>query len=200
MIRARKILLFYLLPCSFLTVAIIGYEYRVGFPRTIAGRRVHRVTLWGQDDYFQRKRMYYAYTGADGKEAKHGPFQNFDHGHLIQSADYRDGKLNGTVAFLNLFGDKTQEVYYVSGAPHGWANFMSGKLFTMRQDVLQDGRVVAAKSFASGHYSLEFNCGELINAAIDPVSGQVTPIPDASKRACPEILPKETPSKKEAPK
>jgi len=145
---------------------------------------VHRVTVWSQDHYFQRERMYYAYAGEGGKETKHGPFQIFDNGHLVQSADYHDGKIDGTVTFLNLFGDKTQEVYYTGGAPHGWANYANGKLFTMRQDLLQDGRVVAAKSFADGQYSLVFNCGELINASIDQASGQTTPIPDASKRAC----------------
>ena len=196
MIHAKKIVLYILLPCAILTAATIGYEYRVGFPRTFAGRRVHRVTIWTQDNYFQRERMYYAYTDADGKEAKHGPFENFDHGRLIQRADYRDGKLDGTIMFWNLLGDKTQEVYYVNGAPHGWANYMGGKLLGMRQDILQDGRSVAAKSFTNDHYSLDFNCGELINATIDPGSGQITPIPDASKRACPETgnaAAKETP-------
>jgi len=200
MVRFTKIALLYiLLPCAHVTAAIIAYEYRVRFPRTIAGRRVHRVTLWSQDDSFQRERAYYAYIDADGKEAKHGPFQNFDHGHLVQQADYRDGKLNGTITYWNLFGERTQEVYYVNGAPHGWAHFMSGKLFEMRQDVLQAGRSVAAKSFANGQYSHSFNCGELINAAIVPASGQITPIPDASKRACADA-PGGNASKKEPPK
>jgi hypothetical protein len=186
MIRASRIAIYLLLPCALVAGVTAGYEYRVGFPRTIAGRRVHRVTVWAADSYFQRERMYYAYTNADGKEAKHGPFQKFDSGHLVERADYSDGNLNGAVTFWNLFGDKTQEVYYVNGAPHGWANYMNGKLLSMRQDVLQDGHLVGAKSFTNGQYSLVFNCGELINAAIDPVSGQLTSIPGATKRACAE--------------
>src|SRR5882724_10851217 len=183
MTHAKKIVLYILLPCAILAAATVGYEFRAGFPRTIEGRRVHRVTIWSQDDYFQRDRMYYVYTGDDGKEIKHGPFQNYDHGHLVETVDYHEGKL-GTATFLNVFGDKTQEVYYIGGAPHGWANYANGKLFTMRLYILQEGHVLAAKSFANGQYSLAFNCGELINSSIDPASGQITPIPDASKRAC----------------
>ena len=80
MVRTRKIAIYLLLPCA-VVAATAGYEYRIGFPRTIAGHRVH---------------------------SSHGV----------------------------------------------------------------------------GQYSLVFNCGELINAAIDPTSGQLAPIPDAGKRAC----------------
>jgi len=58
---------------------------------------------------------------------------------LCSKPDYRDGKLNGTITYWNLFGERTQEVYYVNGAPHGWAHFMSGKLFEMRQERITGG-------------------------------------------------------------
>lgn len=182
--RARKLLLFFILPCVVIAAGAAAYEFFVGFPRTFAGRRVHRVTVWAEGSHFQRERVYYAYKGPDGKELKHGSFQRFDDGRLVQQATYRDGKLDGAIAFWNLLGDKTQEIYYRAGTPYGWANYAQGKLINMRQEIAEDGRTVAVKTFENNRYSLEFNCGELINAAIDPVSGQISSIAHAERRVC----------------
>ena len=54
----------------------------------------------------------------------------------------------------------------------------------MRQEVSQNGHTVAMKTFDNDRYALEFNCGELVNAAIDPTTGLISPIANASQRAC----------------
>src|SRR5690349_16628552 len=77
MSNARKVLLFIVLPCAVLAVAAVAYEFFIGFPRKFEGRFVHRVTVWAADHALQRERMYLAYTGTDGKEVKHGMFENF---------------------------------------------------------------------------------------------------------------------------
>lgn len=183
MSRSRKILLLLLL-CLAITGGAVAYQFLIGFPATFEGRRVHRVTVWSEGSHFQRDRVYYAYTGADGKEIKHGQFQRFDSGQLVQQATYRDGRVDGAIVYWNLLGDKTQEVYYHSGTPYGWAFFAQGKLLRMRQEVLQNGHTVAVKTFDNDRYALEFNCGELINAVIDPTTGQLSPIANANQRAC----------------
>jgi len=181
--RARKIQIFVVLPFSLLAVAVT-YEFFIGFPRRFDGRFVHRVTVWVPGDRFQRERRYYAYTAADGKEIKHGVFENYQDGQLVQRATYRDGRLDGVIIYWNLLGAKTQELYYRAGTPYGWANFANGKLLSMHQEIMQDGRTVGVKNFADNRYSLEFRCGELMNVAIDPVSGQISPVADASRREC----------------
>lgn len=182
--RDRKVQILIVLGCSLVAVATVAYEFFIGFPRKFEGRFVHRVTVWAADHPFQRERMYYAYTGADGKEAKHGVFENFQGGALVQEASYRDGKLDGTLTFWNLLGAKTQELYYRAGTPYGWANYANGKLVSMHQEVMQDGRTVAVKNFSDSHYWLEFRCGELMNVAIDPVSGQTSAVANAQRREC----------------
>lgn len=182
--RARKIQVWIVLACSLIAVATVAYEFFVGFPRRFEGRFVHRVTVWTPDHRFQRERVYYAYTAADGKEIKHGAFETFQEGRLVQQATYRNGKLDGAVTFWNLLGAKTQELYYRAGAPYGWANFADGKLLSMHQEIMQDGRTVGVKNFLDNRYSLEFRCGELMNVAIDPVSGQISPVSNASRRQC----------------
>jgi hypothetical protein len=183
MARARKLILFYILPCVLIASGAAAYEFFVGFPRVIAGRRVHRVTVWAQDSHFQPELVYYAYNSPGG-EVKHGTFQRFDDGHLVQQATYREGKIDGAIVYWNLLGAKTQEVYYRAGTPYGWANFANGKLLKMRQEISRDGRTVAVETFDNNRYALEFNCGELINAAIDPASGEIASIPNATQRAC----------------
>src|SRR5947209_19402214 len=162
----------------------VAYDFFIGFPKTFAGRRVHRVTAWSPDSHFQPELTYYAYTGADGKEVRHGNFRRFESGHLVQETTYRNGNIDGPIVYWNLFGDKTQEIYYHQGTPYGWAQFANGKLRSMRQEITQDGRTVAVKTFEYDHYALQFKCGELINISIDPVSGQLSSIPDATERAC----------------
>jgi hypothetical protein len=181
--RAWRIL-FYVLAIVLLGGIASAYEFFVGFPRTFEGRRVHRVTVWDAEHRFEPERMYYAYTGADGKEAKHGVFKNFQDGRLVQQAIYRDGKIDGALTYWNLLGAKTQEIYYHAGTPYGWANFANGKLLNMRQEVAQDGRTVAVKSFNGDHYILEFRCGELMNVAIDPRSGEISPVANPQQREC----------------
>jgi hypothetical protein len=183
--RAGRFLLLYVVPCLLIGGAVASYEYFIGFPRTFAGRRVHRITAWSPDNRFQRQRKYYAYTGAGGKEVNHGLFEMFEDGHLVQRTLFKDGKVDGAIVYWNLLGDKTQEIYYHNGIPYGYANFARGnKLVSLREEIAKDGRTVAVKSFADGHFSLVFNCGELIDAAIDSVSGQINPIPNATQRAC----------------
>ncbi|MGC2697338.1 MAG: hypothetical protein WA738_16250 [Candidatus Angelobacter sp.] len=182
--RAAKLALFVILPCLVIAVGAAAYQFFIGFPRTFAGRGVHRVTIWAEGKHFQAERVYYAYNGPDGKELRHGPFQRFDDGRLVQQAMYRDGKIDGAIVYWNVLGDKTQEVYYRAGTPYGWANFAKGKLFNMRQEVEEDGRSVAIKTFDNGRYLLEFNCGELINAAIDPVTGRISSIANPTRRIC----------------
>jgi hypothetical protein len=184
MLRARKIQILIVLACSLLAMAAVAYEIVLGFPRKVDGRFVHRVTVWAEDHRFQRERIYYAYAEANGSEVKHGLFQNYQDGKLTQEATYRDGKLDGAMTFWNLLGAKTQELYYRAGTPYGWANFAGGKLLSMRQEIMQDGRTVAVKNFADNRYSLEFRCGEFMNVAIDPVSGETSSIDHAKKREC----------------
>src|SRR5712691_7501516 len=118
--RAVKLLVFYVLPCILLAGAAMAYEFFIGWPRTFAGKRVHRVTVWSPEHRFERERMYYAYTATNGSEVKHGVFENFQDGTLVQQATYRDGKLDGTITYWNLLGAKTQELYYRGGTPYGW--------------------------------------------------------------------------------
>ena len=184
MTRDRKIQVFIVLACSAIAVAAVAYEFQIGFPRKFEGRFVHRVTVWTPDHRFTRERTHYAYSDADGHEVKHGVFENFQDGRLVQQATYRNGKLDGTITFWNLMGAKTQELYYRAGTPYGWANFANGGLLSMRQDVIQDGRTVAVKNFVKDRYSLEFRCGELMNIAVDPLSGEMSPVANASRREC----------------
>jgi hypothetical protein len=172
----------------FICLAIIAggaaYQFFVGFPTIFEGRLVHRVTVRVDGDLLERDRVYYAYSGADGKEVKHGLFRRYDNGHLVLETTYRDGKVDGPIVYWDLLGNKTQEVYYHGGTPYGWAFFAQGKLLKMRQEVSQNGHTVAMKTFDNDRYALEFNCGELVNAAIDPTTGLISPIANASQRAC----------------
>src|ERR1700704_26458 len=101
-----KVLIFVALAFAILAGAAFAYEFFVGFPRTFEGQRVHRVTVWSAEHRFERERMYYAYTRPDGYEAKHGLFENFQDGRLIQQISYRDGKLDGTITFWNQLGQR----------------------------------------------------------------------------------------------
>ncbi|HEY7406292.1 MAG TPA: hypothetical protein VIB39_22385 [Candidatus Angelobacter sp.] len=183
MSRAVKFLLLFFL-CLAIAGGAAAYQFFVGFPTTFEGRRVHRVTVWVEGSHFQRDRLYYAYSGADGKEVKHGPFQRLESGHPVLETTYRDGKVDGPIVYRDLFGNKTQEVYYRNGTPYGWAFFAKGKLLKMRQELAQQGHTVAVETFDNDRYALQFNCGELINAAIDPTTGQISSIPNANQRAC----------------
>ncbi|HSK42861.1 MAG TPA: hypothetical protein VLA83_03120 [Candidatus Binatia bacterium] len=182
--RARRIQIFIVLACSLIAVAAAAYEFLTGFPRKVDGRFVHRVTVWSPDHRLERDRLYYAYTDADGREIKHGVFENYQDGRLVQQAIYRDGKLDGTITFWNMLGAKTQELYYRAGTPYGWANFANGTLLSMHREIMQDGRTVAVENFSDNHYWLEFRCGELMNVAVDPVSGQMSPVANPSRREC----------------
>jgi hypothetical protein len=182
--HARKIQVFIVLACSLIAVAAVAHEFFIGFPRKVEGRFVHRVTVWAPGHRLERERMYYAYTDADGREIKHGAFENFQDGRLVQEANYRNGKLDGTITYWNVLGAKTQELYYRAGTPYGLANFANGKLLSMRQEITEDGRTVGVKNFAGNRYSLEFRCGELMNVSIDPVSGQMSTVGNASRREC----------------
>jgi hypothetical protein len=188
MCRANRVLL-----SGIVVAAIAGgtaaYNFFVGFPRTFEGRRVHRVSKWSPEGHFQPELIYYAYIGADGKEVRHGDFRRFDNGHLVQEATYRHGQVDGPITYWNLFGDKTEEIYYHQGKPYGWAYFANGKLLSMRQEVTQEGRTVAVKTFEHDRYALQFNCGELISISIDPVSGRISPVPDATEHACAQKQP-----------
>jgi hypothetical protein len=186
MSNARKVLIFIVLPCAVLAVATVAYEFFIGFPRKFEGRFVHRVTVWAPDHALQRERMYLAYTGTDGKEVKHGMFENFQDGQLTQQATYRDGKLDGAITFWNLLGEKTQELYYRAGTPYGWANFAQGKLVSLHREMMQDGRTVAVENFSDNRYWLEFRCGELMNVSIVPVSGETRAVANAGRRECPK--------------
>jgi hypothetical protein len=181
--RARKIQVFIVLVCSLIAVATVAYEFLIGFPRRFEGRFVHRVTIWATDHRFERELIFYVYT-SDGKEIKHGIFENFQDGRKVQQAIYRNGKLDGAITFWNQLGAKTQEIYYRAGTPFGWANFSNDKLLAMHKEIMQDGRTIGVENFSNNRYSLEFRCGELMNVAIDPVSGQISPVADASRRQC----------------
>jgi antitoxin component YwqK of YwqJK toxin-antitoxin module len=179
-----KVLLRYLLPCVVVASAAAGYEYFIGFPRMLDGHRVHRETQWEQDNILERDVVYYAYTAPNGAEIKHGPFQSFDHGALVHRIYYRDGRQDGTETFWTVLGAKTNEVYYRNGQPLGWATYAQGTVSGMRLQIFQDGRPVALKTFSDNHFALSFNCGELINEKINPSSGEISPIANATERAC----------------
>lgn len=182
--RARRIQIVVILACSLIILAAVAYELLIGFPRRVDGRFVHRVTVWSPEHRLERERMYYAYTDAHGTQVKHGIFENFQDGRLVQRANYRDGKLDGTITYWNMLGAKTQELYYRAGTPYGWANFAGGKVVSMRQEIMQDGRTVAVKNFADSRYSLEFRCGELMNLTIDPESGVTSSVANVKQREC----------------
>lgn len=182
--HVRRIQIVFILACSLIALATVAYELLIGFPRRVDGRFVRRVTVWSPEHRLERERMYYAYTDAHGAEVKHGVFENFQDGRLEQRANYRDGKLDGTITYWNMLGAKTQELYYRANTPYGWANFANGKLLTMHQEFVQDGRTVGVENFSDNRYSLEFRCGELMNVAIDPVSGQMSPVANAKRREC----------------
>jgi hypothetical protein len=183
MCRANKVVL-----SAIVVLAIAGgtaaYNFFVGFPRIFEGRRVHRVTSWSVENHFQPELIYYAYPGPSGKEVRHGTFQRFESGHRVQQATYRHGRIDGPITYWNLFGEKTEEVYYRDGVPYGWAYFANGKLLKMQQEIFQQDHPVAVKTFNAGRYALQFNCGELISVSIDPVSGQTSSIPNPTERAC----------------
>jgi len=181
---ARKTGIAIVLACSLFGAAVVAYEFFVGFPKKVEGRFVHRVTVWAPGHRLEHERIYYAYTDADGREVKHGIFENFQDGRLAQQANYRNGKLDGTITYWNVLGAKTQELYYRADTPYGWADFANGKLFSMHREIMQDSRTVGVESFDNNRYSLEFRCGELMNVAIDPVSGQMSPVANASRREC----------------
>jgi hypothetical protein len=182
MSRAKKILLFYVVPGVMLAAAAALYGVFIGFPKRFEGHWVHRVTVWSEEQRFSFDRVYYAYTGPDGNEVRHGPFRRYESGRLVQEATYRNGKVDGPIVFWTILGGKTQEIYYREGTPYGWANFIQGKLLSMRQEVIQDGRRVAVKTYDHGRYALQFKCGELINASIDPTSGEISPIANATEK------------------
>ena len=182
--RARKTQIAIVLACSLIAIVAVAYEFLIGFPKRVEGRFVNRVTVWTPGHRLERERMYYAYTDADGQEVKHGTFENFQDGQLVQQANYRNGKLDGTITYWNVLGAKTQELYYRAGTPYGWANFANGKLWSMRREIVQDGRTVGVENFSNNHYSMEFRCGELMNLSIDPVSGQMSPVGNASRLEC----------------
>ena len=182
--RVRRIQIVVILACSLIALATVAYELLIGFPRRVDGRFVHRVTVWSPEHRLERERMYYAYTDAHGVEVKHGAFENFQDGRLEYRANYRDGKLDGTITYWNMLGAKTQELYYRADTPYGWANFANSKLLSMRQEIMQDDRTVGVENFIDNRYSLEFRCGELMNVAIDPVSGQMSPVANAKRREC----------------
>jgi len=178
-----------LLLCTVLLIvagAAASYNFFIGFPTKFEGRWVHRVTVWSPESRLRPERIYFAYTGADGNEIRHGTFQRFDNGRLVQQTTYRNGKLDGPITYWNVFGEKTQEVYYRDGTPFGVANFAQGKLVNLRQEVFENGRGVAIKTFDHDRYSLQFKCGELVDVSIDPNSGQLSPIPNAAHHACVE--------------
>ena len=180
----KKILFRFVLPLIIVVSAAVGYEYVLGLPRLWEGRRVHRVTHWAHDNFFERDVVYYAYSAPNGTEIKHGPFESFDHGALVHLIHYRDGKQEGTETFWTVLGTKTNEIYYRAGQPIGWAMYAQGKVSGMREQIFQDGRPVALKTFSDNHFVLTFNCGELINAQVDPASGEIGAIPNATARAC----------------
>jgi hypothetical protein len=176
----------YILPLIIIVSLAAGYEYFVGFPRKYDGKWVHRITKLNSENPFRREQIFYAYRAAGEKrEINHGPFLTYgDLGAVIFSATYRDGKIDGIAVWSNQFGEKSHEVFYHEGEPYGWARYANGKLNEMTEDIFENGRRVASKSFSAGKYALNFHCGELINAEIDPSSGQLTHIPGNGKRAC----------------
>lgn len=178
-----RLFLRYVLPLAVIATAGVGYARFVGFPRTIEGRRVHRVTVRDPHDWFKPLLIYYAYN-ASGKELKHGPFQRYEDGNLIQTAYFKDGRLDGTETYFNALGDKVQELYYHNDRPYGWANFSRGKVLTLRKDIFEQQRPVAVEIYRNGQYSLEFHCGELMDQQIDPTSGQLSPITNPTRRSC----------------
>ena len=185
MTSSRRFVLLYLLPLLAIAAVTSFYGYFIGFPRTIDGRRVHRVTVRSQHDWFQPVLVYYAYN-TSGKDIKHGPFQRYEEGALMQTAWFKDGRLEGTQTYFNALGDKMQELYYHDDRPYGWANFSQGKLLSMRKDIFEHQRAVAVESYGNGQYSLQFRCGELIDLQIDAISGQLSPVANPGKRACVE--------------
>jgi hypothetical protein len=181
--RSNRIVL-YIIVVLVIAGSTLAYNFFVGFPKTFEGKRVRQVKVWSHESHFQPEIIYYAYTGPDGKDIKHGSFRRFDNGHLVQEATYRHGKVDGPIIYWNLFGEKTEEVYYRDGSPYGWAYFTHGKLLSMRQEVTEQGRTVAVKTFDHNRYTLQFNCGELIDATIDPASGLVSPVLNPTQHAC----------------
>src|SRR5690242_16731228 len=96
--RIKKVLLGCVVLLA-LAGAAAAYSFFVGFPRTFEGRRVHRVTVWSQESRFRPERIYYAYTSSNGSEVRHGTFQRFENGDLVQEVTYRNGKVDGPMTY-----------------------------------------------------------------------------------------------------
>jgi len=77
-------------------------------------------------------------------------------------------------------------LHYQRGTPLAWANLCAVKLINLPKEIMQQGRSVAVKNFSDKHYWLEFKCGELMNVAIDPESGQSSPVSNPTRRECPQ--------------
>ena len=169
---------------------LAGYECMVGFPRTYDGKRVHRITKWFHYSpsvslLYRRSAIYYAYKGADGNEVDQGPYQRFhENGRIAYNGYYKDGQLEGPVTWWNSFGDKTNEVFYHQGRSVGWAIYAAGNLSSMRQDIFEGNHPVAMKIYYNGHYLLNFYCGEPMNQAINPATGEIRPALSQGLRIC----------------
>ena len=173
-----------------LAIGLAGYECLMGFPRTYDGKRVHRITKWFRYSpsaslLFRRSIIYYAYRGPDGNDINQGPYQRFhENGRIAYNAYYRDGQLDGPVTWWNTFGDKTNEVFYHQGRSVGWAIYAGGNLSSMRQDIFEGDHAVAMKLYYNGRYMLNFYCGELMNQAINPNTGEIRPALNQGQRVC----------------
>jgi len=173
-----------------LAIGLAGYECLVGFPRSYDGKRVHRITKWFRYSpsaslLWRRSIIYYAYKAPDGNEINQGPYQRFhENGRIAYNAYYRHGQLDGPVTWWNAFGDKTNEVFYHEGRSVGWAIYAGGNLSSMRQDMFEGNHAVAMKLYYNGRYMLNFYCGEAMDQAINPMTGEVRPALSQGQRVC----------------
>ena len=161
----------------------------MGFPGRIDGRWVHRATTWYGYDLalpipYMRGEVAWYYVAADGGHVLHGPrIHRHRNRRFASLAEYRDGRLDGTVTHWDDHGVKTGEEFYHAGRQIGWAIYLDGRLHYWNEQILDGDRPVASRKFEDGRWRLAFNCGEMVSRAIDERTGALSVLTGGG-RAC----------------
>lgn len=104
-----------------LAFPLMLYECVIGFPRVIDRQLVYRRTSWwssGLGDPIPRIRgtVYYYYEDAQGREVRHGPYQQLNaDGTVRTQGSYRHGRYHGTWKYYDSKGAKIGEGVWAAG-------------------------------------------------------------------------------------
>jgi hypothetical protein len=119
--RSTVFLVCWVLMAAVLWMAFVICDYVVGFPRLVEGRIVRRYTSWyglyyGLPIPAGHSTVYYYYVDAQGREVKHGLFQNMHSNGTVQTRGYYShGTRKGTWTDWDMTGKKTSEWTYQAG-------------------------------------------------------------------------------------